>query len=37
MKKQPHILIVEAPYYAHIAELLRNGAERALASFGASH
>ena len=37
MRRQPHILIVEAPYYAHIAELLRNGAERALASFGASH
>ena len=37
MKKQPHILIVEAPYYAHIAERLRNGAVRALASFEASH
>jgi len=37
MRKQPHILIVEAPYYAHIAELLRNGAQRALTSLGASH
>ena len=32
MRRQPHILIVEAPYYAHIADRLRNGAERALAA-----
>jgi 6,7-dimethyl-8-ribityllumazine synthase len=33
----PHILVVEAPYYPHIAALLRRGAERALAAAGASH
>ena len=33
----PHILVVEAAYYPHIAELLRRGAERALAAAGASH
>lgn len=37
MTRPPHILIVEAPYYTHIAELLRRGAERALAAAGASH
>ena len=37
MSRPPHILIVEAPYYAHIAEALRRGAERALAAAGASH
>ena len=37
MKRPPHILIVEAPYYAHIAEQLRRGAERALATAGATH
>ena len=37
MTGPPHILIVEAPYYTHIAELLRRGAERALAAAGASH
>ena len=31
-----HILLVEAPYYAHLAALLRRGAERALAAAGAS-
>lgn len=34
--KPPHILLVEAPYYAHIAELLRQGAERALDEAGAT-
>jgi 6,7-dimethyl-8-ribityllumazine synthase len=34
--KPPHILLVEAPYYAHIAELLRRGAERAIAASGAT-
>ena len=37
MKQSPHILLVEAPYYAHIAEQLRRGAERALAAAGATH
>jgi 6,7-dimethyl-8-ribityllumazine synthase len=35
--KPPHILLVEAPYYAHIAELLRQGAERALDEACATH
>jgi 6,7-dimethyl-8-ribityllumazine synthase len=34
--KKPHILLVEAPYYAHIAELLRQGAKRALDDAGAT-
>lgn len=33
----PHLLLVEAPYYAHIAALLRDGAERALTKAGATH
>ena len=37
MSRPPHILIVEAPYYAHIAEALRRGAKRALAAAGATH
>jgi 6,7-dimethyl-8-ribityllumazine synthase len=37
MKRPPHILVVEAPYYAHIADLLRRGAERALTAAGATH
>jgi len=37
MTRPPHILIVEAPYYAHIAADLRRGAERALAGAGATH
>jgi 6,7-dimethyl-8-ribityllumazine synthase len=37
MIRPPHILLVEAPYYAHIADLLRRGAERALAAAGATH
>src|SRR5206468_11131646 len=32
----PHLLLVEAPYYAHIAALLRQGAERAAADAGAT-
>ena len=36
MPARPHLLIVEAPYYPHIAVLLRQGAERALAAAGAS-
>jgi len=37
MKQPPHILLVEAPYYTHITDELRRGAERALAAVGASH
>ena len=37
MSRAPHILLVEAPYYTHIAEQLRGGAERALAAVGATH
>jgi 6,7-dimethyl-8-ribityllumazine synthase len=37
MTRSPHLLLVEAPYYAHIAALLRQGAERALAAAGATH
>jgi 6,7-dimethyl-8-ribityllumazine synthase len=37
MSKPPHVLIVEAPYYAHIAADLRRGAERALELAGATH
>jgi 6,7-dimethyl-8-ribityllumazine synthase len=36
MTKPPHILLVEAPYYRHIAELLRRGAEEALSAAGAT-
>jgi 6,7-dimethyl-8-ribityllumazine synthase len=31
MTSAPHLLLVEAPYYEHLAALLRQGAERALA------
>src|SRR5919197_3870327 len=34
--KNPHILLVEAPYSSHIAELLREGAKRALDYAGAT-
>jgi 6,7-dimethyl-8-ribityllumazine synthase len=37
MNKPPHILVVAAPYYAHIAADLRRGAERALDLAGATH
>jgi 6,7-dimethyl-8-ribityllumazine synthase len=37
MIRPPHVLLVEAPYYVHIATELRRGAERALAAVGASH
>ncbi len=36
MDRAPHLLLVEAPYYPHIAALLRQGAERAAAAAGAS-
>src|SRR5690349_6099340 len=34
--RSPHLLLVEAPYYAHIAGMLRAGAERAIAVAGAT-
>jgi 6,7-dimethyl-8-ribityllumazine synthase len=34
--RPPHVLLVEAPYYAHIAALLREGAEKALTAAGAT-
>ena len=36
MNRPPHLLLVEAPYYAHIAALLRQGAEHAVAAAGAT-
>src|ERR671922_161704 len=36
MTRAPHLLLVEAPYYAHIAALLRQGAEAAIAAAGAT-
>src|SRR5438045_2475627 len=36
MNRTPHILLVEAPYYTHIAEHLRKSAERAVAVAGAT-
>ena len=36
MNRSPHLLLVEAPYYAHIAALLRDGAQRAIAKAGAT-
>ena len=32
--RAPHLLLVESPYYAHIAAMLREGAERAVAAAG---
>lgn len=37
MAKGPHILIVEAPYYAHIAEALARGALAVLDAAGATY
>ena len=37
MTPPPHILVVEAVFYPHIAQLLRGGAERALAAAGATY
>jgi 6,7-dimethyl-8-ribityllumazine synthase len=34
--RAPHVLLVEAPYYAHIAALMRDGAEKALTAAGAT-
>jgi 6,7-dimethyl-8-ribityllumazine synthase len=36
MPSAPHLLLVEAPYYQHLAALLRRGAERALMEAGAT-
>jgi 6,7-dimethyl-8-ribityllumazine synthase len=36
MIRAPHLLLVEAPYYAHLAALLREGAERAVVAAGAT-
>ncbi len=36
MNRAPHLLLVEAPYYAHLAALLRDGAQRAIAAAGAT-
>ena len=36
MSRSPHLLFVLAPYYEHIAALLRQGAERAVAAAGAT-
>jgi 6,7-dimethyl-8-ribityllumazine synthase len=36
MNRPPHLLLVEAPYYQHLAALLRDGAERAVAAAGAT-
>ena len=36
MNRPPHLLLVLAPYYTHIAALLRDGAERAVAAAGAT-
>jgi 6,7-dimethyl-8-ribityllumazine synthase len=37
MAERPHVLIVEAPYYAHISEELARGAVAALEAAGASY
>jgi 6,7-dimethyl-8-ribityllumazine synthase len=37
MARPPHLLFVEAPYYAHLAALLRDGAERAAAAARVTH
>jgi 6,7-dimethyl-8-ribityllumazine synthase len=36
MTPVPHLLLIEAPYYRHLAALLRQGAERALMQAGAT-
>ena len=36
MSRTPHLLFVLAPYYGHIAAMLRRGAERAAAAAGAT-
>jgi len=34
MNRAPHLLLVVAPYYAHLSALLQEGAERAVAAAG---
>ena len=34
--RSPHLLLIQAPYYEHIAAMLREGAERAAAAAGAT-
>ena len=36
MSRPPHLLLVLAPYYAHLGAMLREGAERAVAAAGAT-
>ena len=36
MNRAPHLLLVEAPYYSHLAAMLRDGAERAVKAAGAT-
>jgi len=36
-ERAPHLLLIEAPYYTHIAALLREGAEKALTEAGATY
>lgn len=36
-EKGPHLLLVEAPYYTHIAALLRDGAQKAMDGGGATY
>ena len=36
MNRAPRLLLVEAPYYSHLAALLRDGAERAAEAAGAT-
>jgi 6,7-dimethyl-8-ribityllumazine synthase len=37
MTAAPHLLLVEARFYTHISDLLRQGAEKALAAAGATY
>jgi len=36
MNRAPHLLLVLAPYYPHLAAMLRDGAERAISAAGAT-
>jgi len=36
VERPPHVLVVESPYYTHIAALLREGAEKVLRDAGAT-
>jgi 6,7-dimethyl-8-ribityllumazine synthase len=36
MDRAPHLLLVVAPYYAHLSAMLQEGAERAVAAAGAT-